>query len=86
MVHPGGKRADWELAKDAGHPLMTTYQDFDWADEITHVKYGRKWLVKYVFNGDRQAAQKVADETMEQRKAFYAQFPEEGAGDPRGAY
>jgi hypothetical protein len=75
MAYPGGKRGEWEFCKDkAKHPLMALYQDFDWADEVTHVNYGRKWLVEYHFKGDRLSARKVADETMLERKAFYSQF------------
>lgn len=75
MVHPGGKRGEWEFCRDeANHPLMTTFQDFDWADEVTHVKYGRRWLIDHHCKGDRLAAYKLADETVEERRAYYAQF------------
>lgn len=75
MAYPGGKRGEWEWCKDlAQHPLMTIYQDFDWADEVTHVRYGREWLIRYFFKGDRARAQAVADETVVERKAYYEQF------------
>ena len=74
MKYPGGKRGEWEFCRDAGHPLMTNFQDFDWADEVTHVGYGRKWLIDYYCKGDREEARKLADETMVERKAYYAQF------------
>lgn len=79
MAYPGGKRGEWEWCKDlAQHPLMTTYQDFDWADEVTHVRFGREWLVRFFFKGDRQRAQSVADETVAERKAYYEQFAASG--------
>ncbi|MCL4862397.1 MAG: hypothetical protein KJZ93_23475 [Caldilineaceae bacterium] len=75
MRHPGGKRGEWEWCKDeAKHPLMTTYQDFDWADEVNHVAYGREWLIRYYCKGDRAKAQAMADETVAERLAYYAQF------------
>jgi hypothetical protein len=39
-----GKRAEFEFCRDkAQHPLMTQFQDYDWADEIVHANFGRKW-------------------------------------------
>ncbi len=45
MKYPPGKRQEWEFARDmAKHPLMTTFQDFDWADEVLHVNIARRQL------------------------------------------
>ena len=75
MAHPGGKRGEWEYCRDvARHPLMTTFQDFDWADEITHVRYGRKWVIEHHCGGNREAARKMADDSVRQRVAFYARY------------
>ncbi len=75
MSYPGGKRGEWEWCKDkAQHGLMTTYQDFDWADEVNHVAYGREWLVRYYCKGNRTKAQAMSDETVAERQAYYAQF------------
>jgi hypothetical protein len=75
MRYPGGKRGEWEWCKDkAGHPLMTTYQDFDWADEVNHVGYGREWLIRFFCEGNRAKAQAMSDETVVERKAYYAQL------------
>lgn len=75
MAYPGGKRGEWEWCKElAQHPLMTTYQDFDWADEVTHVRYGREWLVRFFCKGDRNRANAMADETVAERMAYYEQF------------
>lgn len=81
MAYPGGKRGEWEFCCGARHPLMMTFQDFDWADEVTHVNYGRRWLIDYFCKGDREAARKLADETVAERKAYYLQF-EVGANGP----
>lgn len=75
MAHPGGKRGEWEYCRDvAKDPLMTTFQDFDWADEITHVKYGRKWVIEHYFKGNREAARKLADDSIRDRVEYYAKF------------
>ena len=45
MKYPPGKRQEWEFARDmAKHPLMTSLQDFDWADEVVHVNIARRQL------------------------------------------
>ncbi len=40
-----GKRHEWEVALSAGNPLASTFQDFDWADEVLHARVGRDWYV-----------------------------------------
>jgi hypothetical protein len=40
-----GKRHEWEVSREAKSPLATTFQDFDWADEVLHARVGRDWYV-----------------------------------------
>lgn len=40
-----GKRHEWVVSQDAKNPLATTFQDFDWADEVLHARVGRDWYV-----------------------------------------
>lgn len=40
-----GKRHEWVVSQDANNPLATTFQDFDWADEVLHARIGRDWYV-----------------------------------------
>jgi len=40
-----GKRHEWEVSREALSPLATTFQDYDWADEVLHAKIGRDWYV-----------------------------------------
>lgn len=40
-----GKRHEWEVSKEAENALATTFQDFDWADEVLHARIGRDWYV-----------------------------------------
>lgn len=69
------KRAQYEFCRaTARHPMMTLYQDFDWADEVLHAQYGRRWFVDYAFNGDRDAANAVGRMTNEQRRQFYDEW------------
>lgn len=88
MGYPGGKRGEWEWCRDeAQHLLMTTYQDFDWADEVNHVGFGRRWLIQHYLNGDRGKAQALADETVQDRLSYYAEHERShrGAGAARPA-
>jgi hypothetical protein len=52
MRYPVGKRGEWEFCRDAAkNPLMTTFQDYDWADEVLHVNLARRQLAGW-FPGD----------------------------------
>jgi bacterioferritin (cytochrome b1) len=52
MRYPPGKRQEWEFARDrARHALMTTFQDFDWADEVLHVQIARRRLDSWFVGG-----------------------------------
>lgn len=49
MKYPIGKRGEWEFCRDAvKHPLMTTFQDFDWADEVLHVGIAKRQLSQWL--------------------------------------
>jgi hypothetical protein len=48
MKYPPGKREEYEFCRDAvGYPLMRTFQDFDWADEVLHVNIARRQLKEW---------------------------------------
>jgi hypothetical protein len=49
-----GKRYEWEVAAESGIELMSTLQDFDWADEVLHAAIGRDWYIPQI--GDRKQA------------------------------
>jgi hypothetical protein len=62
MKFPPGKRAEYEWCRDeARHALMTTYQDYDWADEVIHAQIARRWCHPQ-FGGDSQRMREVAQE------------------------
>jgi hypothetical protein len=67
MKYPPGKRYEWEFARDeARHPLMTTFQDFDWADEVLHVNIARRQLDTW-FEGGLKAIRPFAKSGREHR-------------------
>lgn len=72
MRYPPGKRQEWEFARDlARHPLMTTLQDFDWADEVLHVNIARRQLDTW-FEGGLEAIGDFARRGKEHRAAVKA--------------
>ena len=67
MKYPPGKRAEYEFCRDvARHPLMTTFQDFDWADEVEHVQISRRQLKEW-FTGDSDELVALAEKGMQFR-------------------
>jgi hypothetical protein len=55
MKYPIGKRGEWEFCRDAAkHSLMTTFQDFDWADEVLHVSIAKRQLTEWFHDGARE--------------------------------
>jgi len=60
-----GKKKEFEWCRDeAKHPLMTQFQDYDWADEVVHANLGRKWapdLMGEQIGFVREVAQKELD-------------------------
>jgi hypothetical protein len=62
MKYPPGKRSEYEWCRDeARHPLMTTFQDYDWADEVIHAQIARRWCQPQ-FGGDGDRMRAVAAE------------------------
>lgn len=59
-----GKRYEWEIARESGDPLSTTFHDFDWADEVLHVALSRRHLHPEL-KGGREEAQRCADQLWE---------------------
>lgn len=55
-----GKRYEWELARESGDALSTTFQDFDWADEVLHVAIARRTLRGRLRGGLDQARRRAA--------------------------
>jgi hypothetical protein len=77
MKYPPGKREEWEFARDiVKDPLMATFQDFDWADEVVHAGFGKKWAIDVLYDGNMEQAKKQADATWEKRSAYMKRYAE----------
>ena len=75
MKYPPGKRFEYEFCRDkAGHPLMTTLQDFDWADEVLHVNIARRQL-KTWFPGTEEELLALAEDGIEWRAQAREKHP-----------
>lgn len=75
MKYPPGKREEYEFCRDsARHPLMTTFQDFDWADEVEHVNIARRQL-KTWFAGSNDELIALAEKGMKFRAEVRQRHP-----------
>ncbi|TBL80586.1 hypothetical protein [Paenibacillus thalictri] len=75
MKYPPGKREEWEFCRDiVKDPLMTTFQDFDWADEVVHAGFGQKWIIDALHSGDSAKAMAAAEATVCKRVEFMKQY------------
>ena len=75
MKYPPGKRFEYEFCRDrARHPLMTTLQDFDWADEVLHVNIARRRL-KAWYPGSQQELAALAAGGVEARTRAREKHP-----------
>jgi DNA-binding ferritin-like protein len=64
MKRPG-KRGEYEFClNEAKHPLMTQFQDYDWADEVVHATFGRKWSPELI-GEDIEFAREVAQKELD---------------------
>jgi hypothetical protein len=55
MRYPVGKRGEWEFCRDAAKdPLMTLFQDYDWADEVLHVNLAKRQLTDWFPGGPKE--------------------------------
>ena len=67
MKYPPGKREEYEFCRDvAHHRLMTTFQDFDWADEVLHVNIARRQLKDW-FEGNQSELVALAQKEVKLR-------------------
>jgi|GEM_PF-638968 hypothetical protein len=85
MRYPPGKRQEWEFARDAArHPLMTTFQDFDWADEVVHVNIARRLLDGW-FEGGLKTIGEFSATGKAHRTAVKRRHPPVALQHPAGA-
>lgn len=75
MKYPPGKREEYEFCRDvAQHPLMSTFQDFDWADEVLHVNIARRQLKDW-FRGSQQELLDLAQQGVDLRSRIRKMQP-----------
>lgn len=75
MRYPPGARYDFEWMRDVGrHALFARFLDFDWADEVLHAQFGRRWIVQHELDGDVKMAHQIKDMTDERRRDFYERW------------
>jgi len=75
MKYPIGKRGEWEFCRDgAKHLLMTTFQDFDWADEVLHVSIAKRQLNEWFRNGGGELSA-LAEEGKQNRTKVKERHP-----------
>src|SRR2546426_230649 len=56
LMPRNGKRFEWEVGLASHNPLSALFQDYDWADEVLHAKFGRDWYLKQ-FDDPKSAVQ-----------------------------
>jgi hypothetical protein len=71
-----GKRYEWEIATQSGIPLMATFQDYDWADEVLHAALGREWYIPQI--GDRKQAIDYGDRCWSKILSNWTTVKEQG--------
>jgi hypothetical protein len=71
-----GKRYEWELGVESGIPLMSTIQDYDWADEVLHAALGREWYIPQF--GDRKQALDYGDRCWSKILSNWATVRDQG--------
>jgi len=76
-----GKRFEWEVSRDSGNPLATTFQDFDWADEVLHARIGRDWYVADMESTAKAVA--YGDECWSKVLIGWKQWKDEGLTEHR---
>jgi hypothetical protein len=75
MKYPIGKRGEWEFCRDSvKHPLMTLFQDFDWADEVLHVGIAKRQLSGWFRNGAKELSA-LAEEGKQNRDKVKGRHP-----------
>lgn len=76
MKYPPGKREEYEFCRDSAcYPLMTTFQDFDWADEVLHVNIARRQLKEW-FAGSQTELIELAQQGLDFRAGVRGQQPQ----------
>lgn len=67
-----GKQHEWQLCRDVfKDPLMTLFQDYDWADEIQHARFGKEWGAAF-FDDDFERTRAYGEEAWKELLRYRA--------------
>ncbi|MGH7976688.1 MAG: hypothetical protein ACREC8_08495, partial [Limisphaerales bacterium] len=67
-----GKQHEWQLCRDVFKDrLMTLFQDYDWADEIQHARFGKEWGTAF-FDDDFENARAYGEEAWKELLRYRA--------------
>ena len=76
LMPKSGKRHEWEVAIASGNPLSALFQDYDWADEVLHARFGRDHYVKEF--SDPKKAVDYGDECWSRVLLDWKKYRDEG--------
>lgn len=77
-----GKRYEWEVGKESGDYLSELFQDYDWADEVLHARFGRDWYVS-TFGDDVERAAKYGSDCWSKVVSDWARWKADGLTEHR---
>jgi hypothetical protein len=84
MAAATGKKHELEIAALHGDPLLITFQDFDWADEILHARTGRRSIVaEFADRAEAEAAARDVWRRYDEVAAELAQRSEQAEWWPQ---
>lgn len=67
-----GKQHELHLARDVfKDPLLTIFQDYDWADEMQHARFGRNWATAF-FDQDYEQSRLFGEEAWKELLRYRA--------------
>ncbi len=76
LMNKTGKRYEWEVGLESGNPLIGTFQDYDWADEVLHAALGREWYIPQI--GHWREALDYGDQCWSKIVSNWARVRDEG--------
>jgi len=76
LMPRNGKRFEWEVGQASQNPLAALFQDYDWADEVLHARFGRDWYLKEF--ADAKAAVQYGDQCWSRVLMGWAEWREQG--------
>src|SRR6266568_3829776 len=76
LMPRNGKRFEWEVGRASHNPLSALFQDYDWADEVLHARFGRDWYLKEF--ADAKAAVQYGDQCWSRVLMGWAEWREQG--------